>query len=90
MLPIGQLSEEAQEARNKDFRRYRQSHSRKMSRIHTNRDILSMLLISSDPVISSLRKSAPSKAAVLSPDAIKLLCDPNISAIPDDTEDSDF
>ena len=30
LLPIGQLSEEAQEARNKDFKRYREIHTRKL------------------------------------------------------------
>lgn len=54
-LPIGNFSEEAQEARNKDFRKIRESHSRKNSRVNTNEDILHWLLISSDPLISSLR-----------------------------------
>jgi hypothetical protein len=31
-LPIGQLSEDAQETRNKDIRRYRENSSRKCSR----------------------------------------------------------
>jgi len=56
LLPIGQLSEEAQEARNKDFKRYREIHTRKLSRIKTNEDLLHLLLISSDPLISSMRK----------------------------------
>jgi hypothetical protein len=33
VLPIGQLSEEAQEARNKDIKRLRECHSRKCSRM---------------------------------------------------------
>lgn len=52
MIPIGFLSEEAQEARNKDFKKYRQHNSRK----NTNVDLSHMLLISSDPFISSLRR----------------------------------
>lgn len=32
IVPIGQLSEEAQEARNKDYRRFRKNHTRKCSR----------------------------------------------------------
>lgn len=56
ILPIGQLSDEAQEARNKDCGRFRQHHSRRCSRISTNIDMLSMLLITSDPVINSLRE----------------------------------
>lgn len=60
-LPIGNFSEEPQEARNKDFRKIRESHSRKNSRQNTNEDILHWLLISSDPVISSLRTVFPKK-----------------------------
>lgn len=55
ILPIGQLSEDAQEARNKDYRRYRLHHSRKCSRSATNEDVLHSLLYTSDPFISSLR-----------------------------------
>lgn len=54
-LPIGQLSEEAAEARNKDFKRFRQMFSRKCSRTATNEDVLHSLLVSSDPYLSSLR-----------------------------------
>lgn len=56
LLPIGQLSEEAQEARNKEFKRYREYFSRKMSRTKTNEDILHLLLITSDPLVTSMRK----------------------------------
>lgn len=56
LIPIGQLSEEAQEARNKESRRYREQFTRKTSRIDTNTDLLHILLISSDPLISSYRK----------------------------------
>lgn len=38
LVPIGQLSEEAQEARNKDYIRYREHHARQASRINTNTD----------------------------------------------------
>ena len=55
-LPIGLLSEESQEARNKDFRNFRERFTRKISRKLTNEDIMSRLLCSSDPLISSLRK----------------------------------
>lgn len=60
-LPIGYFSEEAQEARNKDFRKIRESHSRKNSRENTNEDILHWLLVSSDPVISCSRTFLPKK-----------------------------
>lgn len=55
-VPVGQLIEEAQEARNKDLRNYRKRNTRKNSRIDTNSDLLTMLLVSSDPVIASYRK----------------------------------
>lgn len=55
ILPIGHLSEEAQEARNKDYRNIRENHSRKSSRTNTNIDIFNYMWVSSDPVISSLR-----------------------------------
>ena len=38
LLPIGQLSEEAREARNKDFKKYRECYSRKCSRQKSNED----------------------------------------------------
>lgn len=53
LVPIGQLSEEAQEASNKNYNRFRENHSRKSSRIHTNTDIFNFLLVSSDPLITS-------------------------------------
>lgn len=53
LIPIGQLSEEAAEARNKKFRRYRQHHSRKCSRKATNKYILNNLLTSSDSLVST-------------------------------------
>lgn len=60
-LPIGYYSEEAQEARNKDFKRIRECNTRKTSRIDTNEDIIHGLLISSDPVISKLRNMKEKK-----------------------------
>ena len=42
-LSIGQLSDKSQEARNKDFCRFREHHSRKKSRISTNIDLLKMV-----------------------------------------------
>lgn len=53
LLPIDELSEEAQEARNKNFKRFREYHTRKHCRNATNEDIIKKLLISSDPYISS-------------------------------------
>jgi hypothetical protein len=52
LLPIGQLSEEAAEARNKYFHLNRQNFARKFSRVSCNLDVLNRLLLSSDPVIN--------------------------------------
>jgi hypothetical protein len=73
LLPIGQLSEEAQEARNKEIKKYRLGYSRKISRTKTNQDVLNMLLISSDPMITSLRKLPQKKTRQLSSTARELL-----------------
>jgi len=53
LLPIGQLSEEAAEARNKYIRLYRKNFARKFSRVSCNLDVLNRL--SSDPVITGMR-----------------------------------
>jgi hypothetical protein len=55
VIPIGNLSEEASEARNKDFRRFREHNSQKKSRQDSNHDILNMLLLSSDPKLTAMR-----------------------------------
>jgi hypothetical protein len=52
-FPIGILSEEAQEAQNKDYIRFRRQNTRKTSRIDINTDIFHMFLISSDHLITS-------------------------------------
>lgn len=53
ILPIGQLGEEAQEAKNKDFKFIREHRTRKDSPEHTNIDLFNYFLLSSDPIISS-------------------------------------
>lgn len=55
LVPLGDLSEEAQEKRNKDYRFYREHNTRKMSRNFTNEDLFNILLATSDPLISSIR-----------------------------------
>ncbi|XP_060859339.1 uncharacterized protein LOC132936600 [Metopolophium dirhodum] len=69
LLPMGQLSEEAAEAKNKDLRKYREHHSRKCSRLNTNEDILHMLLVSSDPYLSTMRK-LPTRTITQLPDEV--------------------
>ena len=55
LLPIGQLSEEASEARNKHFCLYRQNYARKFSREACNRDVINRLLLTSDPLLIGIR-----------------------------------
>lgn len=75
-LPIGNFSEEAQESRNKDFRWYREHNTRKMSRIECNEDLFHMLVITSDPVISSMRELPRRKDEIFSKDVLNLLQEP--------------
>lgn len=55
-LPIGQLSEDALESRHKEVRKNRLLHTRKCSRINSNKDLMRVLLLTSEPLISSMRK----------------------------------
>lgn len=75
LLPIGQLTEEAQEARNKDFKRFREYNTRKCNRGATNADIIHKLLISSDPFIGSIRqnKNWKTKESIIDKEAQDLL-----------------
>lgn len=56
-LPIGQLSEDALEARHKEVRKNRLSHTRKCSRESSNKDLMTVLLLTSEPLISNQRKT---------------------------------
>lgn len=73
LLPIGQLSEEAAEARNKHFRQYRESFSRKFSRTECNEDVLNRLLLTSDPYLSSIRSNVKRKRQTISKEALEFL-----------------
>lgn len=72
-VPIGQLSEDVQEARQKDWKKFREGFARKTSRIDTNTDIVNNLLISSDPMITSLRKLPWRRSDPLSSEVLELL-----------------
>lgn len=71
ILPIGQLSEEAQEARNKHNKKFRELFTR--TRFDTNRDLINRLLITSDPHIASLRASPKTKRGQITPQVCELL-----------------
>ena len=51
LLPIGMLSEEAIKARQKQIRKYRECHARKMSNESNIQEVLHFILVSFDPVI---------------------------------------
>ena len=54
-LPIRLLSEESQEAINKDLRNFRERFTKKISGKLTNEDIMSRLLCSSDQIAIKIR-----------------------------------
>ena len=66
-LPIEQLSEDALEGRHKDARNFREQHTRKISRPDTNYDLIKILLLTSDPLISTIRSGNKCKKDVLDP-----------------------
>lgn len=90
LLPIGQLSEDAQEARNKDSKRFREDFSRKCSRENTMHDVFNQLMVTSDPYISSIRKLPQKSLKSLSQEAIELLEFPTIHSATTDEIYSDF
>lgn len=89
LIPIGQLSEEAQESRNKDAKHYRSHHTRKFSRVATNTDLLHRLLESSDPLISCIREQPKNKIKEFSKETLQLLArsDDNDEKIDSDEEE---
>lgn len=55
ILPLGELTEEAQESRNRDVKQFRFFNTRKHNKTAQNMDLFQHLLLSSDPAISSIR-----------------------------------
>ena len=72
-LTMGEASEEAQETRNKDHKYAREHHTRKISRTKTNEDQMHYMMITSDPLISSLRCPQTEKGGLLPKKALDLL-----------------
>ena len=64
-LSIEQLSEDALEAKHKDVRINRLHHTRKFSRVSSNTDLLRMLLLTSEPLISSAQRTVTVKKSKL-------------------------
>lgn len=59
VLPIGMMSEEAQEARNKDNKVYRRKFARKTSRVDNMSDVFHRLMVTGDVAISLLSLKTP-------------------------------
>lgn len=92
LLPIGQMSEEAQEASNKLIKKYRQDYARKRSRESTMCDVFNRLLLSSDPYVSSVRKVPRKNKKSLSREACQLIiCESDTESELEKSDDgSDF
>jgi hypothetical protein len=75
LIPIGNFSEEAQEARNKDFKNYRERFSRKTSRIDNMTDVFKRLLVSSDPIITCTRTLPIINSKIFHPEAVDMFID---------------
>lgn len=89
ILPIGQLTEESQEACNKEFKMYREHKARKCSREKTNADIFNHFLLNSDPVINSKRKLPKRKLQHFPKEALDLLKSPTVPVRTYDHDDND-
>lgn len=88
LLPIWQLSEEAAEWRNKQFRSYRRNFARKLSRESCNKDIFNRLPLTSDPRMSSLRSVNRPRFTYFLPETISLLM-PATPIIADESSGTD-
>ena len=71
--PMGWFSEEPQEASNKIFRKARLHFSRMYQRDKTNEDVLHYLLLSSDPLLASLRFQRDKDSKSLTEEAKSML-----------------
>lgn len=74
LVSIGELSEEAAESNNKNIKNFRLNHTRKMTRIATNTDLLQRLLLNSDPYITNMRQISKPKKPQLPEEVLNLLC----------------
>lgn len=97
ILPLGMLAEEASESRNKNYKNYREFHSRGHSRKARLEDVFMRAMDTSDPQISSrsLRSRINKNGKMpLPPAVIDLLALPEISTqtpeIIDDEEITEY
>ena len=95
-IPMGELSEEAHESRNKDFKHMRTFNTRKMSLEVCNSDCLKGLLTASDPIVASTnyyqkRSTSNIKDITIRSDVRELLAAPkdpeDVMYMSDDSDD---
>lgn len=86
ILPIGMMSEEAQEARNKDNKLFRLKHARKTSRADNMSDVFHRLMVTGDIVISSRSLSTPKSHAL--PNEVRHMLKHTDSAPSEDNTDT--
>lgn len=72
-LSVAEMSEEAQEATNKIFKKTREENSRKCGRTENLEDIFNFLMVNSDPLITSKRQFPPKKSQDLPKEALCLI-----------------
>ncbi|CAH0689249.1 unnamed protein product [Chilo suppressalis] len=89
ILPIGTLSEEAAEARNKHFRKFREQYSRKFSRTECNMDVLNRLLLTSDPYLTSIRPKVSKKSKPFKPESREMLMPFEVDKDEDDLDEEE-
>lgn len=90
LLPIGEMSEESQESRNRDIRRYREHHTRKIDHQKLNEDLLYRLILSSDPFLSDYFFKSKVKRKPLDAELCELLINvPEAGRDESDLESSD-
>lgn len=80
------MSEEALEANHKNVRKVRLSHTRKTSRENTNKDLMTYLLLSSDPVLSS-KRNIKIKNKIIDAEIGKYILGENVEIEDEITED---
>jgi hypothetical protein len=59
--------------KNKEYKKFRENHTRKNSRTNTNEDLIHMLLVASDPYLSFIRKLPKKSTHELTDDVMSLI-----------------
>ncbi|KAI8122715.1 hypothetical protein CVS40_6479 [Lucilia cuprina] len=76
-LPVGILSEEAQEACNKTFKKVRENNARRCGGKENLEDIFNFLIVNSDPIITKTRKIPKKNKQELPQEVKEFLAIPN-------------